>query len=240
MIGRLDENRAFAWAERYFGDWKAQGTPVADTPPARVEAPVQHVLIERPGSVQSAIRIGRPAFAASGDDAIPAAIADAVLGGGSTGRLFQSLREEKGYTYGAYSDFSSNRAGGRFTARADVRNEVTGPALTEFFRQMQMLIDEPVAAPELERAKRFTGGVYLFRNQLQGAVANSLATNWLIGLPSDYLGQFVPRTSAVTAAQVQAIARKYFDPKSLSVVIVGDKAVADQLQAWGAFAAAPK
>ena len=128
-----------------------------------------------------------------------------------------------------------NRAGGGFSAEADVRNEVTGAAIGNSAAVADP-VDEVVGAEELERAKRGSAGRYLFRNQLQGAVAASLANNWLLGRPPEYLGEFVGKTSKVTAAQVQAIAKKYFDPEKLSIVVVGDKAVADQLKAFGEFA----
>ncbi len=240
VAGPVDAKRGFALAEKAFGDWKGVGEPLADTAPTVLDPLLQRVLIERAGSVQSAVRLGRPAFAAGNGDEIPAAIANAVLGGDFSSRLSQVLREEKGYTYGAYSAFGANRAGGAFVAEADVRNEVTGAALGEFRAQMQGLLDAPVADAELERAKRATAGRYLFRNQLQGAVAASLANNWLLGRAPEYLGEFVGKTNAVSAAEVQAIARKYFDPDKLSVVIVGDKAVADQLEAFGEFSSKVK
>ena len=240
VTGPLTAEKAFALAEESFGSWKASGEPVADAPAVPADRPVRRVFIERAGSVQSAVRIGRPAFAAGGGDEIEATIANAVLGGDFSSRLSRVLREEKGYTYGAYSGFSANRAGGSFAAEADVRNEVTGDAVAEFRKQLQMLVDTPVDADELTRAKRATAGTYLFRNQLQGAVAASLANGWLLGRPPEYLGEFVGRTNKVTAEQVQAIARKYFDPAGQSIVVVGDKAVAAQLEPFGSFATKAK
>lgn len=92
-----------------------------------------------------------------------------------------------------------------------------------------------VDADELQRAKRFTAGTYLFQNQLQGAVASALATNWVLGRPADYLSRYVDRANAVTAAQVQSVAREFFDPRQQSIVVVGDAAVAEQLKPYGTF-----
>lgn len=233
--GRVDAERGFALAQKAFGDWKGVGEATPDVPAALLDRPIQRVFIERAGSVQSAVRLGRPAFAAGNGDEIASAIANSVLGGDFSSRLSQVLREEKGYTYGAYSGFGTNRAGGGFSAEADVRNEVTGDAVGEFRKQMQMLVDAPIDATELSRAKRATAGAYLFRNQLQGAVVSSLANGWLLGRPSGYLGEFVGRTDKVTAAEVHAIARKYFDPAKLSIVVVGDKSISAQLEPFGEF-----
>jgi zinc protease len=159
-----------------------------------------------------------------------------VLGGGFSSRLMQNLREDKGYTYGARSASSALRAGGRFSASADVRNEVTGAAVKEFESELRRMGEEPVPAQELEDTKRYVAGGYLIANQMQAAVAGQLASYWLVGLPAEFLGDYVPKIRAVDAAQVQAMGRKYFDPKDQSIVVVGDpKAVADQLKPYGTF-----
>ena len=195
----------------------------------------QYVLVPRSGSVQSAVRIGRPAFDADDDRAIPAALANTILGGGFDSRLMRNLREDKGYTYGAGSSFGLRAKGGAFQAQADVRNEVTGAAIGEFFKEFEQMRTVTVDADELQRAKRFTAGTYLFQNQLQGAVASALASNWVLGRPADYLSRYVDKANAVTAAQVQAVAREFFDPKQQSIVVVGDAAVVEQLKPYGAF-----
>jgi predicted Zn-dependent peptidase len=195
------------------------------------------VFVPRANSVQSSIRLGRPAFAAQDPQLYKADVAESILGGGFGGRLFQNLREDKGYTYGAYASFGADRNGGSFEAEADVRNEVTGAAITEFNTELQRMIDEPVGAAELERSKRYLAGVYLYRNQLRGAVAGSLAGLWIDGRAPEDLGQYTERVKAVTAADVQDVARRYFKPQDQSLVVVGDPAVAEQLKAFGEFKA---
>lgn len=236
ITGRIAADEGFRLAEQAFGDWKAQGEAPADTPPARREATPGRVLIDRPGSVQSALRLGRPAIAATDPDYVPLTLAGTVLGGGFSSRLMQNLREEKGYTYGARGGLGASRVGGRVSGSADVRNEVTGAALKEFEYEFKRLGDEPVPAQELEDNKRYVAGGYLLGNQMQGAVAATLANNWLVGLPPEFLGQFVPKIRAVDAAQVQAMGKKYFDSKQQSIVVVGDtKAIAGQLEPYGEF-----
>ena len=122
------------------------------------------------------------------------------------------------------------------SAGADVRNEVTGAAIKEFFHEFDRLGNEPVPATELEDTKRYVAGGYLITNQMQGAVAATLANNWLSGLPAEFLGQYVPKIRAVDAAQVQVMAKKYYAPRDQSIIVVGDgKAVAEQLKAYGEF-----
>lgn len=236
VTGRIAPAEAFRAVEAAFGDWRASGASLGETAPAPRSAAPKYVLIDRPGSVQSAIRLGRPAVPATDADYIPLQLAGTVLGGSFSSRLMQNLREDKGYTYGARGGLSAIRAGGRVTASADVRNEVTGAALKEFVAEFARMGSEPVPAKELDDTKRYVAGGYLINNQMQGAVAATLASNWLAGLPAEFLGQYVPKIRAVQAAQVQAMGAKYFDPKAMSIVVVGDpKAVAEQLKAFGTF-----
>ena len=116
-----------------------------------------------------------------------------------------------------------------------MRNEVTGAAVGEFFAEFERLASEPVPAAELEMNKRYVAGSYLISNQLQGSVAGTLAANWLAGLPPEYIGQYVPRIREVTAEQVQAMGRKYFQPAQQSIVVVGDESVLEQLKPYGDF-----
>lgn len=235
IAGPLDAEAALALADTHFGDWRGQGEAVAEVAAPQAAKAPQFVLVPRENSVQSAVRIGRPAFAADDDRAIPAALANTILGGGFDSRLMRNLREDKGYTYGAGSSFGLRAKGGAFQAQADVRNEVTGAAIGEFFKEFEQMRTVTVDADELQRAKRFTAGTYLFQNQLQGAVASALASNWVLGRPADYLSRYVDKANAVTAAQVQAVAREFFDPKQQSIVVVGDAAVVEQLKPYGAF-----
>ncbi|PJJ97193.1 peptidase M16 [Lysobacteraceae bacterium NML91-0213] len=237
IAGPVDGDQALALARSAFGDWRGEGGALPAVPAPDYPADPQFVLVPRAGSVQSAVRIGRPAFDADDERAIPAALANTILGGGFDSRLMRNLREDKGYTYGAGSSFGLRAQGGAFQAQADVRNEVTGAAIGEFLKEFEAMRTSAVGADELQRAKRYTAGTYLFQNQLQGAVASALASNWLLGRPADYLSSYVGKAQQVTAQQVQAVAREFFDPKTQSIVVVGDASVAEQLAEYGDFGA---
>lgn len=235
ITGRIPSERAFELAESAFGDWKTQGEAPKSVAAARMNAEPTFEYLEREGSVQSSVRIGRPAIPATHADAIALRLTSTLLGGGFSSRLMQNLREDKGYTYGAGLGYRSQADGGALVASADVRNEVTGAAIGEFMAEFKRIGAEPVSAAELDMNKRYVAGGYLISNQLQGAVASSLASNWLAGLPPEYLGEFVPKVREVSAAQVQEIGRKYFDPSRLSIIVVGDQKVVEQLKDYGKF-----
>lgn len=238
ITGRIAPAQALKQAEAAFGDWQAQGPAQAEVAAPAATATPQRLLLERPGSVQSTVRLGRPGIAASSAEQVPLRLTSTILGSGFSSRVNQNLREEKGYTYGASAGGRSFRVGGAITGGADVRNEVTGASLQEFIKEYRRIGTELVPAEEMEMSKRYVAGTYLLTTQLQAAVAQTLANNWLVGLPAEYLGQYVPLIQKVTAEQVREIGKKYFSPESQSLIVVGDpSAVAEQLKEFGEFRA---
>jgi predicted Zn-dependent peptidase len=241
IAGRIKEADALKLAQQAFGDWKAEGT----APAASVKAPGAvkpvHVLLERPGSVQSTIRLGGSGIAATAADQVPLRMASTVLGGGFSSRVNIKLREEKGYTYGASAGARMMREGGSIVGGADVRNEVTGAALTEYFNEYKRIGTELIPPAEMDMHKRYVAGGYLLSNQMQRAVAGTLAGNWLVGLPAEFLTQYVPLIQKVTPEQVRDVSKKYFAPENQTIVVVGDsKAVGEQLKAFGDFTVTDK
>lgn len=235
ITGRIDVAEAMKLAQAAFGDWTAKGAAPTEIAAAPLSAKPQRILLERPDSVQSTVRLGRPGAPANGADQVPLRLTSTILGSGFSSRINQNLREEKGYTYGASAGARSYRVGGAISGGADVRNEVTGASLQEFVNEYRRIGSELVPAEELAMNKRYVAGSYLLTTQLQGAVAQTLANNWLVGLPAEYLGRYVPLIQKVTAEQVRAIGKAYFSPETQSLVVVGDKAVAEQLKAFGEF-----
>lgn len=241
ITGRIKEADALKLAQQAFGDWKAHGKALPDTPAAPNAAKPARVLLERPGSVQSTLRLGSPGIAATANDQVPLRLASTVLGGGFSSRVNINLREEKGYTYGASAGARLNRDGGSIVGGADVRNAVTGAAITEYMNEFKRIGTELVPPAELDMHKRYVAGSYLISNQMQRSVAGTLAANWLVGLPAEFLGQYVPLIQKVTPEQVRDVSKKYFAPEKQSIVVVGDKgAVADQLKAFGEFTVSEK
>lgn len=241
ITGRIKEADALKLARQAFGDWKASGPAAAETRKAPSSAKPVRVLLERGGSVQSTIRLGSPGIAATSADQIPLRLASTILGGGFSSRVNIKLREEKGYTYGASAGARLLREGGSIVGGADVRNEVTGAALTEYFNEYKRIGADEVSPDEMRMHKRYVAGGYLLSNQMQRAVAGTLAANWLVGLPAEFLGQYVPLIEKVTPEQVRDVSKKYFAPENQSIVVVGDpKAVSEQLKAFGDFTVTDK
>ena len=236
ITGRISDAEALKLATAAFGDWKAEGAALPETPGASLAAKPVRILLQRNGSVQSTIRLGSPGMAASATDYVPLRLTSTILGGGFSSRVNLNLREEKGYTYGASAGARIYRNGGSIVGGADVRNEVTGASLKEYMHEYRRIGSELVPEAEMSMNKRYVAGGYLLSNQMQRSVAMTLASNWLIGLPAEFLGQYVPLIQKVTPEQVREMGKKYFAPELQAIVVVGDNAaVAEQLKEYGAF-----
>ncbi len=235
VAGPLDPAKATAAVAASFGDWEAEGEPPATVPAAPQSAKHHILMVPRPGSVQSEIRVGRPSIPATDEDYIPMLVANTIFGGSFGSRLVKNIREDKGYTYSPRAGFNTFERGGRIRIRAAVRNEVTAASLLEIYYELDRMGSTLPTEDELALAKRYQGGLYLLRNQIQGAVVGTLANNWIRGLPVEALAEFVPKVEAVTAEDVKRVGRKHFASRKQAVVIGGDiDAIRSDVELFGA------
>jgi zinc protease len=224
VVGDVDEPRIVRGVEQAFGGWRAEGAAAPPLAPAPAGATSRILLVDRPGSVQAEIRVGRPAMAATDPGYFPALVANTIFGGSFGSRLVANIREDKGYTYSPESRLRAYERGGALVVSAAVRTEVTAATLLEIDYELDRLGATPVTADELARAKRYQSGLYLLRNATQSDLVRSLATAWVDGLPPSSLGEFVPKVEAVTAEQVRGAGRTLFASRRQVVVIGGDAA----------------
>jgi zinc protease len=232
VSGDVDAAAVEAAARKWFGDWSGAGPePIAIPAPPSVDS-TKIYLVHRPGSVQSNIMVGDVTFKPANPDYFPLQVLNKVVGGGTDSRLFLILREEKGWTYGAYSRLSRPRDVGYFAASADVRTPVTDSALVEMLHQLRRVREEPVSREELEAAKSYLVGSFPLRIETAGQIASQVAETRLLGLPVEDLTGYRDRIQAVTAEDVQRVAREYVRPDRAVIVVVGDATkVYDELKA---------
>ncbi|MFL5343993.1 MAG: M16 family metallopeptidase [Hyalangium sp.] len=233
ITGAFDPDAASKAVAKAFGGWKATGPALAETPPV-VSAKGREILfVPRPGSVQSNILVGRIGPHRAEPGFFPALVANSVYGGGFASRLMANVREDKGYSYSPGSALMVVQRGGLFRVRAQVRNEVTAAALLEIIYELDRLGVTDVGAEELKTAQRFQSGTYLLRSQSQDAFAFLLGTYWVVGMPPEAVGEFVPKVNAVTAEQVREAGKKLFSSGSQTIVVVGDEKVKAELEQFG-------
>jgi zinc protease len=219
--------------ETRLGAWKKAGvaqTAVVD--PSPMGAPKVY-LIARPGSVQTTLYVGTQSMTRTDPDYAALTVVNRVLGG-TMGRLFRHLREEKGYTYGIGSGFSATQYRGSWTSSTSVRTDVTEPALTDLLAEIAELREKPVPDSELADAKRAIVGSFARDLENPQQVLGYYVDNWLYSLPADYWDTYPQRVMAVTAANAQAAAQKYWRPDRLQIVAVGDASkITDTLRKKG-------
>ena len=223
VVGNVDAAAVTAAINRSFATWKAGGEAPAPTPASPAAAARKLLIVPRPGSVQSQILMGRPVATVTDPQYFPLLVANTICSGSFGSRLVENIREDKGYTYSPGGGVSARQQGGLLTLRADVRTEVTAAALMEMFYEIDRMGSTAPSDEELSRAKRYQTGLYLLRNQIQGSVAQTLASNWVNGLPPEALGEFVGKVSAVTADQVRAAGKAFYPSSTQTVVVVGDE-----------------
>ena len=222
VVGDVNRENILEEIKKTFGDWK-QGT-VGETkfnqPPSRDLTTI--TIVDRPGSAQSNIALGNLAIERGHPDFFAVLVMNQILGSGGSSRLFMNLREEKGYTYGAYSSFDTRRQAGAFEATAEVRTAVTGDSLKEFFYELNRIRDENVSEEELKDAKNFLTGVFPIRAETQEGLTNLIVSQKLYDLPADYLQTYREKISEVSMEDVNRAAKKYITPDKIAIVIVGD------------------
>jgi len=234
IVGDVTLKEIMPKLEKAFGDWQKTDVPAVTIPPAPAQADARIFLIDRPGSVQTVFQLGTLGIERTSPDYFALLLADKVLGGGPSGRLFMNLREDKGYTYGAYSNFSGSKFRGVWVSSAQVRTEVTEGAMKEFLYELNRLRTETVPAEELDNAKRSIIGGFALSLEQPATLLQNVITQKLYNLPADYWDTYPQKVSAITAADVQKAAQTYLDMDHLQVVAVGDASKAkDVLSKYG-------
>lgn len=222
VVGDVTMKDLMPKIEKAFGDWQKADVPAMNIPAVGAQQNAAIYLIDRPGSVQTALQLGTLGIERTNPDYFSVLLADKVLGGGPSGRLFINLREDKGYTYGAYSGFATSKYRGAWFSSAEVRTDVTEGAMKEFKYELDRMVNEKVSQDDLENAKRaIIGGFALSLEQPQALLQN-IITQKLYNLPADYWDTYPQKVSAITADDIQRVAKKYIDMKHLQVVAVGD------------------
>lgn len=231
MVGDLTRAEAERLAKASFSDWEAKEVPVPTfEDPARPDG-VKVAFVPRSGAVQSNIIVGHPVDLEPGTTkAIQASILNQILGGGGfSGRLFQNLREDKGYTYGANSSLSTDELVGNFRAFANVRNEVTDSAIVEFLYEMDKISSEPVMPAELQRTKSQITGSFGRALESPQRIASYALNTIRYGLDRDFYPTYLKKVENTDINDLLVVAKEYADPANTHIIVVGDKAVADDL-----------
>lgn len=222
LVGDLELPEVEAMADEVFGPWQprsVQGDGFAA--PSNLEGG-RVAVVDRPGAVQSEIRIGQVGVPRSTSLFFPLKVFNAVLGGAFTSRLMLNLREKQGFTYGVRSGFSFRRQAGPFTISTAVATEVTAPAVQEAMSELTHLLEGGPTEEEASRARDFIAGVFPLRFETTGQVASRLGELFVYDLPEDFFSTYRDRIREVTPETAIDAGRTVLDPSRMVVTVVGD------------------
>lgn len=221
VVGDVGPDEAMAGIQKAFGDW--QQRPVPDFKPIDPPPPTKRVVvIDKPDAVQTEIRVGQLGIPRRHADYLAMDQAVKILGGEGANRLQQVLRSQRGLTYGASADLETYKTTGGIVAETDTRTDATAEALRltvdEFFRLQR----ERVHDGELEGAQAYLAGHFPLTIETPDAIATQVLNQLFYELPLEELQTFPERVVSVSPDDVQRVARSYFKPDRLAVVLVGN------------------
>ena len=224
VVGDVTLATVMPMLEKQFGSWKAEGLAalVAEVPTAPQLTARQIYIVDKPEAPQSQIRIGWVGVARSTSDYAALEVLNTILGGSFTSRLNQNLREKNGYSYGASSTFDMRLSAGPFLTAAGVQTDKTGPAIAEFFNELDAIV-KPIPEDELAKAKNYVALSFPGEFETTGDLARKLEELVVYSLPEDTFSNFVSMVTKVTAADLQRLAARYIQGDKMAVVVVGDR-----------------
>ena len=226
VVGDVQPATVVRQATSAFADW---GGPAGRS---RVSAlpdfdPVGITLLDRPGAVQSNVRIGGAAVGRSDLDYAALKLANLIFGGYFSSRLTENLRERNGFTYSPHSGIDNAAAGSMFLVDADVASEVTARAVHETWYELGRMALAPVIQGELDLARRYALGTLALSTATQAGLASTLSSLAGQGLSPSWLADHQKAVAGVTVSDVQEVSRRYLSVSSLATVVVGDAALVE-------------
>ena len=229
VVGDITARDAAAKLEKALSGWKGGPIPPLTLPINPPIAEKKVYLISRPGSVQTYLTLANRAIDRTSPDYIACMVMNQVLGSGPAARLFRIIREEKGYTYGVSSSFNATRYNQQFSSSMSVRTEVTEPALADLLKEFREIREVPVPRLELEGAKRTLVASFALGLENPSGVLSRWLQQREFGLPEDYWDTYTEKIMAVTAEDVQRVAKKYVPYDNVQIIAVGDGAKIGEL-----------
>jgi predicted Zn-dependent peptidase len=235
VVGDITLPEVRTMMRKYMSGWNAEEFENALYTSAKAPSENKVSLVNKVGAVQSVINITYPIdIHPSSEDVLKLKVMNNILGGGSSARLFRNLREDKAYTYGAYSAVSIDELGSTFNASAKVRNEVTDSAIVAFFSELNELRTVKVTQEELQGVVNNMSGKFAIALENASTVARFAINTDYLGLDAQHYATYLKRLSSITVEDIFQVAQKYLKPNNAHIIVVGDAAeLKDKLAAFG-------
>ena len=230
IVGDITTKEAKKLVKKYFGDWE-----IAEVPTLKYEMPAKMngkrvVLANRDAASQSLVQVINTFELKKGNpDVIPSKVMNSMLGSGFSGLLFKNLREDKAYTYGAYSSMSSDKLIAYFRTSSNVKAEVTDSALVQMVVEIDRIRDTKLTQDHLNMTKAAMAGNFARALENPSTIANFAMSIERYNLPTDYYATYLEKLDKVTLEDVQAMAKKYIDPNNAVYLVIGDRKYKERL-----------
>jgi zinc protease len=221
VAGDVDTEELLELAEKYLGVWN-RGATKADPPGEPEHGGRRVVVVDKPGTAQTSLRVGHTGIARANPDFVPVDVMNTALGGLFSSRINLNLREKHGFTYGAASTYLCRRGAGPFFVGTGVRTDVTGRAVEEIFRELALMRETELSGEELSRARDSIAQSLPGSFETSSQTASTIGQLFVHGLPDDYYRGLPEEINRVTAADVRRVADRHIRPDEMVVVAVGD------------------
>jgi predicted Zn-dependent peptidase len=223
VVGDTTLEEVQAQTERVFDDWEEGDVPdFLDYPEAEIGDTSVIYIVDRPESEQATIQVGNRGINARNPDRYALIVTNAVLGSGASSRLFENLRESKGYTYGIFSRFGRPNDVSTFRVLTNVDQAHAGDAVVEILKELEQIRTEPISEEEMEDAKGLIIGNFALAIEDPGDFASQLSTRRLTGVPIEELNTYLQEIEQITPEQAQKAAAQYIDSEQPIIVVVGN------------------
>ncbi len=224
VVGDVNSKTLMPKLEKAFVNWKSALVPNTATPkPNQFDKPGIYI-VDKPGAAQSVVQIGQVGVSRDNPDYVPLQVMNSILGGQFSARLNMNLREDKGYTYGARSGFSTRRGAGPFTASAGVQTAVTKESVVEFIKELNGIRGAmPVTQDELDYNIQSIIRRFPRTMETVGQISGQLSDLIVYGLPESYFNDYLSKINSVTLKDINRVANTYLTPDKMAILIVGDR-----------------
>ena len=234
FVGDINPDEAVNKLNSYFSDWKSTVKDNQEIIPVSLQNSSKVYLTEKPGAVQSSLKIGHLGVERNNPDFIKINVMNTMLGGYFTSRINKNLREVNGYTYGARSSFGCYKFSGDFSITTEVKTEITADTNKEILKELNDIRDNFVGKEELQNVKNYISGSFPMQLETPNEIASKVINLKLHILDDDYYNSYIHKVNEITKEEIQEVANKYLHPDKLTYSIAGNsKALKDEMQQFG-------
>ena len=223
ISGDVNESQLLGLARKYFGSWS--GPDFKPGIPATPPAPTSSVsIVDKPGSPQTVLALASLGASRNTPDYVPLEVMNTALGGLFSSRINMNLREEHGYTYGAFSFFQYRRGVGPFLTGGAIRTDATAPAARELFKELKRVRESELTPDELKKSKDSFSKTLVGNFETTDAISSTIGLQFVFGLPLEYYRDLPAQIAKVSSADTLRVAKEYLHPDGMIVVAAGDRA----------------